>query len=402
MNARSSTNPTVRAPAGSRRALGVALALAALGTPGCGDDSSSDAASKAASEAAHARAATAEAMSIVTTYPVRDIYVAFQPRARDGVAPPRRSEAEALSRAREIAARLRVPGASFAAIAEETSDDPSTSTSEGFVGFVSRLTGEDEKLVAKVATLAVGEISEPIPGKGGLHVAQRLSRDEGKALEARVFVPYEGLLIPSTARMRGIPATQTEEWVRAESLRALGELRNGTSTLEKLAEPISGSRVLRDVVRGAPNPGYEPFARTMRAAPSGTWLDPIDIPDGVVIARRIPYVRASVRHLVVTHVASPKSRRVTPRLTEDAEHIARDAKARLDRDPASWDRVVAEVSEEPGTKDAGGFMGDVANTTLLPKRYPPELENAVWKLAPGETSDVVATRFGFHIFRRID
>ncbi len=265
-----------------------------------------------------------------------------------------------------------------------------------------RLTGEDEKLIAMVAALPVGTISEPFAARGGYHVAQRLSREDGKALEARLFVPYEGLLIPSAEQMRGLPATQTPEWARVEAVRALGALREGTATLEKLAEPISGSRVLRDVLRGSPSAGYEALVRTMRAVEPGAWAGPIDVPDGVIVAHRLPYVRASVRQLVVTHVGSAKSRRVTPRLAEDAERIARDAKARVDKDPASWDRVVAEVSEEPGTKGAGGFMGDVANTTKAAKRYPPEIEAAIWKLAPGETSDIVASRFGFHVFRRID
>lgn len=404
MNAPTAPRPVRLRPAPIARALHGALLCGAVVLAGCGDEASAPAGS-AGTDAAKARAAkdaAAEGMAIVATYPVRYVYVAFQPPPRAGVASPRRTEAEALVRAREAVARLRARDASFSQVAREMSDDPSTASEEGFVGFVGRMTGHDERLVAKVAALAVGTISEPIPSRGGYHVAQRLSREEGKALEARLFVPFEGLLIPSTAQMRGLPDTQTPEWARVEAARAIGPLREGTATLEKLAEPISGSKVLRDVLRGSPAPGQEDLVKAMRAAEPGEWVGPIDVKEGVVVARRLPYVRASACQLIVTHLGSARSRRVTPRVVEEAERIATEARARILADPSSWDRVVAEVSEEPGTKDAGGFMGDLANTTPHGRGNPPEIEQAVWKLAPGEISDVVASRFGFHVFRRID
>lgn len=379
--------------------LSLSVALAAGTLAGCGDDAPPSA-STAAAEARKARAVTAEAMALVASYPVRDVFVALEPPARGGMPTPRRTDAEALVRAREIAGRLRAPGASFAEIAAEMSDDPGTAANEGFVGFVSRATGQDPLLVAKAASLKEGEISDPFPGRGGLHVTQRLTREEGKAIEARVFVPYEGLLLPSGSHLRGLPETQTDAWVRNEAMRLLGVLRGGGATLEELAEPIQGARVLRDVSRGNARPGFEAFARALRAAEPGTWIDPVETPDGFTVVRRVPYVRAAARGLVITHVGTVASRRVSPRLTEAAESLARAAKARLDQDPGSWDRVVAELSEEPGTKDVGGFLGDVANTT--PGRQPPEIERVILGLAPGQTSDVVHTRFGFHIFRRVD
>ncbi len=378
--------------------LSFALACCSLTVAGCGEDA--DPPGAAAAEARRARAVTAEAMALVASYPVRDVFVAFVPPARGGVPSPRRTEAEALARAREVATRLRAPGASFAAIAAEMSDDPGTADTEGFVGFVSRATGQDPQLVAKAASLKEGEVSDPFPGRGGLHVTQRLTREEGKALERRLFAPYEGLLLPSGSHLRGLPASQTDAWVREEAARALATLRGEGASLEKLAEPIQGARVLRDAVRGNPRPGFEGLARALRAAEPGAWLEPVETPDGLVVVRRLPYVRAAARGLVITHVGSVASRRVTPRLTDVAERLAREAKARLDKDPASWDRVVAEFSEEPGSKDAGGFLGDVANTT--PGRQPPEIERAIFALEPGQTSDVVETRFGFHIFRRVD
>ncbi len=106
------------------RSLRRALAFGALALAGCGDDASAPAEGADAAKVRAAQAATAEGMAIVATYPVRYVYVAFQPPPRAGVAAPRRTEAEALARAREVVARLRAPGASFAQVAQEMSDDP--------------------------------------------------------------------------------------------------------------------------------------------------------------------------------------------------------------------------------------------------------------------------------------
>ena len=75
--------------------------------------------------------------------------------------------------------------------------------------------------------------------------------------------------------------------------------------------------------------------------------------------------------------------------------------ARIQAHPESWNAVVAETSEEPSSKDQGGFMGDVT-TAELHRRAAPEVEELLLKLKPGEKSDVVETRYGFHVFWRVD
>lgn len=68
------------------------------------------------------------------------------------------------------------------------------------------------------------------------------------------------------------------------------------------------------------------------------------------------------------------------------------------RDGADFEELVAEYSEDPGSKDEGGKFG-----TWLERGQPrvsPPYVQAVFELAEvGDYSDVVQTRFGFHIIR---
>ena len=69
--------------------------------------------------------------------------------------------------------RLRAPGADFAAIARELSDDEVTAASEGFGGFRSAWNGGDEAAVVEAArALPVGGISDPVSAPLGFHVVQ--------------------------------------------------------------------------------------------------------------------------------------------------------------------------------------------------------------------------------------
>ncbi|MBL9088716.1 MAG: peptidylprolyl isomerase, partial [Planctomycetia bacterium] len=124
--------------------------------------------------------------------------------------------------------------------------------------------------------------------------------------------------------------------------------------------------------------------------------------DGWAVARRQAYTRAGVRHLVVTHRDSPgPSKR--DRTAEQAEEIARRALARIEADPSSWAQVVAETSDEPGSRAVGGYLGDFTTTAEARRRMAPEIERELLQMAPGARGkEVVVTRFGFHIFWRLD
>src|SRR5271170_5486854 len=56
--------------------------------------------------------------------------------------------------------------------------------------------------------------------------------------------------------------------------------------------------------------------------------------------------------------------------------------------------LAAKNSDDPGSKTAGGELG-----WLDPGKTVPEFDKAAFSLAPGQTSDVIKTQFGYHILQ---
>ncbi len=65
------------------------------------------------------------------------------------------------------------------------------------------------------------------------------------------------------------------------------------------------------------------------------------------------------------------------------------------RKGASFDKLAAELSEDPGSKADSGFLPP------SPKgRFVPAFDSAGWSLQPGQVSGLVETPFGYHIIKR--
>jgi hypothetical protein len=90
--------------------------------------------------------------------------------------------------------------------------------------------------------------------------------------------------------------------------------------------------------------------------------------------------------------------RVPPNAVPEVRNVARKKAegtlARI-RQGADFGRVASQVSEDPGSKVDKGFLPP------SPKgRFVPAFDSAGWALAPGATSGVVETPFGYHIIKR--
>jgi parvulin-like peptidyl-prolyl isomerase len=120
------------------------------------------------------------------------------------------------------------------------------------------------------------------------------------------------------------------------------------------------------------------------------------------VARRQPYARAGVRHFVVGHRDSPGPAK-RERSREEALAIALAGFKRLTDDPSAWNQVVADASDEPGSRAVGGYIGDFTTVAEPAQRMAPEIERELLRMTPGARSDdVVESRFGFHVFWRLD
>jgi len=78
---------------------------------------------------------------------------------------------------------------------------------------------------------------------------------------------------------------------------------------------------------------------------------------------------------------------------EMAEAKCRQAQRRLE----AGDDFAEVADADSDCEDPGGDLGWFGRGQMVE-----EFENTIWKMQPGETSDIFATRFGFHIVRMIE
>lgn len=104
------------------------------------------------------------------------------------------------------------------------------------------------------------------------------------------------------------------------------------------------------------------------------------------------YLRDSVRVLQHILVRVPSDADAKARTA--ARHKTEQALARL-KSGASFSRLAEELSDDPGSKSAGGYLPAAARG-----QYVSAFDSAGWALAPGAMTGVVETQYGFHIIRR--
>jgi peptidyl-prolyl cis-trans isomerase C/peptidyl-prolyl cis-trans isomerase SurA len=101
----------------------------------------------------------------------------------------------------------------------------------------------------------------------------------------------------------------------------------------------------------------------------------------------------SASHILIAYRGSTRGRATATRTKEEARKRADDLLARL-RDGADFAELARAESDSPSAP-RGGDLGSFTS-----KRMEPIFAAAAFALAPGETSGVVETPFGFHIIKR--
>jgi peptidyl-prolyl cis-trans isomerase D len=79
---------------------------------------------------------------------------------------------------------------------------------------------------------------------------------------------------------------------------------------------------------------------------------------------------------------------------EEARKKAQAVLAEVKKNPARFAEIAKAESQDPGSKDRGGDLGFAPRGSFVKP-----FEDALYRLKPGEVSDLVDTEFGFHIIR---
>ncbi len=101
-------------------------------------------------------------------------------------------------------------------------------------------------------------------------------------------------------------------------------------------------------------------------------------------------VRAA--HVLISTVDKDTQKPIAADKKKEKEKLAKDVKARAEKGE-DFGKLAKEFSEDPGSKDKGGEY------TFARGEMVPEFETAAFSLKTNQVSDVVETRFGYHIIK---
>ena len=104
-------------------------------------------------------------------------------------------------------------------------------------------------------------------------------------------------------------------------------------------------------------------------------------------------VRAA--HVLISTLDKDTQQPLPPAKKADKEKLAKEIKARADKGE-DFGKLVKQFSEDPGSKDKGGEY------TFPKGQMVPEFEAAAFSMKPGQISDLVETRYGYHIIKTIE
>jgi len=100
------------------------------------------------------------------------------------------------------------------------------------------------------------------------------------------------------------------------------------------------------------------------------------------------------KHILVMHKDSERRPATVTRTKAEAKARAEEALAKV-RAGADFDKIVIELSDEPGAAERGGDLG-VFEKKVMVKAF----SDTAFKLKIGEVSDLVETPFGYHVIKR--
>lgn len=222
--------------------------------------------------------------------------------------------------------------------------------------------------------------------------------DPNEACGKIVVVAYKGATDADAAITRDKAAAEA----RARELHATITKTSGAAALDEVAAAESDDARTR-AKRGAMGTFVrdqwpERFAalnEPIFALKIGEVSAPFEAPMGYVIAQRCPIEKVHTRHILLRYKGAKNADAKLKRSRAEALALA-EALATEIAEGGDFQALAREKSED-GSAERGGDLGPVGRGM-----FAPAYEAAAFALAPGATSKVVETDFGFHIIQRVD
>jgi parvulin-like peptidyl-prolyl isomerase len=109
---------------------------------------------------------------------------------------------------------------------------------------------------------------------------------------------------------------------------------------------------------------------------------------------QIEFGEFKVRHVLIKVAEGATDKEAAEATARAKARSVADQLREAPMDQDLWNRIAAERSEDPGSRESGGELGFAGRGS-----YVTEFENAIRTLAIGQVSDPVRTQFGFHVIQ---
>jgi parvulin-like peptidyl-prolyl isomerase len=121
---------------------------------------------------------------------------------------------------------------------------------------------------------------------------------------------------------------------------------------------------------------------------------PVETPAGFHLFKRLPVDKVRARHILIRYRGARNDRGAV-REKPIAEKVARSLRARAALPDADFAALARQHSDDASAAQ-GGDLGEFGRGAMVAA-----FDEAVFRLAPDEISDVVESEFGFHIIQRL-
>jgi parvulin-like peptidyl-prolyl isomerase len=241
-----------------------------------------------------------------------------------------------------------------------------------------------------------GQVSSAVETPFGYYVILRVAPEEFST--AHIVVQYKGAKMAPP----GVKRTKKEARVRAEKVQKMAAKPDANFAV--LAERYSDSPskvrggVIRPLVSGQESEDYDNYLEAVSTLKVGEVSGVVETPFGFHVIKRLKLERIRASHILIAYTDSegtPKEKRTK----WDAELLAKKihGKLRKEKDLAKAFPEYARKVSECSSAAKGGDLGRFARGQMVPR-----FEQMAFGLKVGQMSDVIHTKFGYHIILRTE
>lgn len=316
-------------------------------------------------------------------------YILIKYQGADNAAKATRLRADARARAVRLSHIARQQGEDFGKLASAHSEVPEADRGKQAIFSKGSMLPAFEKAAFG---MGVGQVSDAVETGYGYYVIWRERPEEYST--AHILVQYkEAKAAPSAV-------SRTKEEAKERAGKVQGYATKPRANFAVLAERYSDSPsrlrggVIRPIVPGQMPPDYDNYVEAAQALKVGEVSPVVETPFGFHVIKRLKLDRISASHILIAWNDSegePKEPRSKAESRQLAVQVLRKARAA----GADFAALAREHSDDLDSAEKGGDLGSFARGMLEPK-----FEQMAFGLKVGRISNVVKTKFGWHIILR--